>query len=668
MSHIEASGAIRRIPPNARLGARHAGARACAIGGLCATLLAGAAAGAQAQVPGGPVTLPPPPPPPPLAIPAPAPDPPAPAPQPPVSAGELSPKLTQIYRGDDGGALYLRAEGTKVVGFAEHPGRKYALVFRGTRAKDLINGSWYDVAKGSRATVGTIVLKIFKEGDRLVRSSGSDFGPDAFDAIAAGSFPWPGAREAGFQARSRSDMDGAFIGKTSAMEPDGSRQYWRETVSGAFGVAESAAKAGKRPAWVSVFFGKRQADGSVSGEYFDVPKGTETRSGTFSLAALKFGRQYALGSSGQTGRPTRIEADYALDFDKIADAVDKHFDKKVVGFGWAISSDGKVVRDGGGGNSYLSEDKNGFDINRPFTSSTESVTASTTKLVTATAVMQVLAKKGMSVKSLAYPYYPDCWKLGPGMMSLTFEKLLDMSSGLFRPAKEVKAEDLHLFVMKAAEGGLTGKKGYENMNYAHLGWLLAGLLDKPGVEASFAKHGCGKATKAYGETMDIYGDYVINMLADEGVAAGWNYRTGNRALKYNFLDQSLAGILPVTTVVNPTGGLMINAIEFGEFLAKLEHGRFVDRATVEAMKDGEYGFDDLIPGKGGPANAFRASDGLGLADKKNGGCGNDKGRGCGSQLVMLPGDVQIVALFNSRNNATSKNSTGLRDAWQAGIK
>lgn len=653
----------------------HLTARACTAGALCAALLAGAAAGAQAQVPGGPtdpppVTAPPPPPPPPpVAIPEPTPDPPAPVPLPPVSAGELPPKLTQIYRGDDGGALYLRAEGTKVVGFAEHPGRKYAFVFRGTRTKDRINGSWYDVAKGTRTTVGTITLKIFKKGDRLVRGGGSDFGPDIFTAIAPGTIPWPGAREAGFQSRSRSDLDGAFIGRVAGMEPDGSRQYWRENASGAFGVAEGP-KSGKRPAWVSVYFGKRAANGSVTGEFFDVPKGTETRSGTFALVPLTYGREYALGQSGtQPGRATRIEADYALDLDKIEDAIDKHFRNKVVGFGWAISNNGKVVRSGGGGSSYLSEGKNGFDISLPFTSSTESLVASTTKLVTATAVMQELAKKGMSVKSPVFPWYPDCWQLGPGMTSLTFEDLLDMSSGLFRPAESVKAEDAYLFHMKAAEGGLTGTKGYENMNYVHLGYLLAGLIDKDKVEASIAEHGCGKGTKAYGEIMGIYGDRVLSMLSAQGVAAGWNYRTKNRAWKYDFLNQSQPGILPVGDVPNPTGGLMISAREFGEFLAKLEHGRFVSRATVQAMKAGELGFDDLTS-NGGPANGFiRSTDrGLGLGDKKNGGCGSDKGRGCGSQLVMLPGDVQIVAVFNSRNNATSSNAWGLFDAWRAGIK
>ena len=94
------------------------------------------------------------------------------------------------------------------------------------------------------------------------------------------------------------------------------------------------------------------------------------------------------------------------------------------------------------------------------------------------------------------------------------------------------------------------------------------------------------------------------------------------------------------------------------------------------MKDGELGFDDLTS-NGGPANAFLATDGLGLADKKNGGCGSDdKGRGCGSQTVMLPGDVQIAVIFNSRNNQTRKDSNGnfisvatlLRRAWQNAIK
>ena len=223
-----------------------------------------------------------PPAPPPVALPAnpiapePALDPPATAPQLPSSAGEQPPKLTQIYRGDDGSALYLRAEGTTVVGFAEHPVKKYAFVFRGTRTKNVISGNWYDVAKGTRQTFAGIQLKVFKKGDRLVRSGGTDFGPDVFNVISASKIAWPGGREAGFQALSPSDLDGAFIGKSAALEPDGSRLYWKEHLTlGPIGVAEGPRASGTtRPRWVSVFFGQRDAQGKIAGEYFDVPKGT----------------------------------------------------------------------------------------------------------------------------------------------------------------------------------------------------------------------------------------------------------------------------------------------------------------------------------------------------------------------------------------------------------
>ena len=210
LNHAE--GTVVTTPAARRV--RHSAIMAIAAGALLLAPIT-----ALAQVPGRPPPPPaptPPPPqteppaspaPPPLGFPAdptapePAPDPPAPAPQLPVSAGELAPKLTQIYRGDDGSALYLRAEGTTVVGFAEHPVKKYAFVFRGTRTKNVINGNWYDVAKGTRKTfgIGTIQLKVFKTGDRLVRSSGKDFGPDAFTAIDPSKIAWPGAREAGFQ-------------------------------------------------------------------------------------------------------------------------------------------------------------------------------------------------------------------------------------------------------------------------------------------------------------------------------------------------------------------------------------------------------------------------------------------------------------------------------------
>jgi hypothetical protein len=644
---------------------------------------------AVAQVPGGPGAAPPPPSPPPppqgpfppappdpppLTAPGQVPDPPASAPLLPIGGSPVPSQLTKVYRGNDGSALYLTGLSSTVVGFAEHPGRHYAFVFRGTRTKNVINGSWYDVAKGTRATVGVgaIQLKVFKSGDRLVRSSVKDFGPDVFTAIDPRKIAWPGAREAGFQARSRSDLDGAFVGKTPGLALDGSRLYWREAPSfGAIGVAEGPRLLGStRPAWVSVFFGKRNALGKVSGDFFDVPKGTEAKHGTFLIFpfAQRYGRRYGLQQWGpdHVGLGDRggvIDADYAMNFDKVAAALDAYFRDHVVGFGYAVSRNGKVVRSDGGGSAYLSKTKKGFDVNQPFASGTRTDIGSSSKLIVATAVMQELGRRGMSVDEPAAPYLPDCWDLSQGVSALTFRQLLTHKTGIQRPSKALLTQDPtgYLFQKAVAETELTGPVKYDNQNYVLLGWILAGMVDKLGVEASFAEHGCAGGTPAMGETMQIFETrVVVGMLRHEGVGGGWKWSTGPNAYLYDFKDQSKSGPLSAQNI-NPSGGLKMTPDELGEFMAKLEAGRFVKPSTVQAMKDGVIGFDGALDGS-------PPGGGLGWMLTKNGSA-KEGGRGAGSQVAMMPGGVQVIAVWNSINNTVSgKVPIALRKAWESGIK
>src|SRR3712207_1790086 len=71
----------------------------------------------------------------------------APGPTPaPITAG--------VFRADDGGAVYVRAVESTVYAFAEHPGKDYAFVLRGTYVDGRIRGQWWDVPKHSRATKG----------------------------------------------------------------------------------------------------------------------------------------------------------------------------------------------------------------------------------------------------------------------------------------------------------------------------------------------------------------------------------------------------------------------------------------------------------------------------------------------------------------------------------
>ena len=524
--------------------------------------------------------------------------------------------------------------------------------------------------RATALSVGAISLKVFKQGDRLVRSSGEDFGPDVFEVIDPSKVPWPGAREAGFQDRSRSELDGAFVGKTSTLELDGSRSYWREATSfGAVGVTEGPTLRGStRPAWVSVFFGTRNSTtGKVTGDFFDVPKGTTTQRGTFAITAYpqRYGRFYGLqqwgtDNIGVAGRGGIIDADYAVDFDKVAAAVDTFFRNNVVGFGYAISYKGEIVRRGSGGNSYLSKtDNTGFDLDLPFGTGTQTDIGSSAKLVVATAVVRALEQRGMSVDSPVAAYFPSCWDLGAGWNTLTFRQLLDHSAKIvLTPALIGQDTTGFLYQKGVAEADLTGPGGYENQNYVMLSWLLAGLLDKTKVEASFEENGCAADTPAMLETLEIFEAYVVAMLAEQGVDGAWKWRPGSTAYQYDFSNQELWGPLSDDNI-NGSGGLKISSDELGEFLANLSSGRFVKRATVQMMKDVGLGFDGAL---------WPTSPSLGLMHRKNGGSFSGT-RASGSHVTMMPGDVQIATVWNSANNSvTGTPGPTLLAAWESGIK
>ena len=244
-------------------------------------------AGATAANPVGPgaIVAPTPPPPPPLPPPPPAPT--------PVYVADL---LTRIYRGDDGGALYLRQLGSKVYGFGEHPGRDYAYVLVGSISGDRITGSWWDVPKGKRAEKGSLELRWSQLGARIVRSGGGDLGPDVFAAIPPDGIPWPVMQAAGFQETTTSDLTGAFGGD------DGSRHYVRESSSDLVWVAERAAQPGERPGWVTAFAGTRFPGGGI-GTYVDVPKGLERNSGQFGATLIGGTRELPAGAERR--RPDR---------------------------------------------------------------------------------------------------------------------------------------------------------------------------------------------------------------------------------------------------------------------------------------------------------------------------------------------------------------------------
>lgn len=574
-----------------------------------------------------------------------------------VTAGP--PDLTRLYRGSDGSALYTRAVGTKVVGFGEHPTKKSAYVFSGTRNGDQITGTFWDVAKGTRTASGTIKLGVLSGGAKLERQGPRSAIPSSFSAVNASQFTsWPRRREAGFQSTSQTDLDGAFAGGEDA------RLYARETSQDVVFVGEDwVSESYARPRFVTVFVGKRLSGNVLKGDWFDVPKGTEMKRGAFVGSAGTRPRRISVGQTDvATGlvtgdRTGTFLADYAVDHARFAQEIENRLEPFVVGYGYAIAADGKVVKAGGGGSRELPDpDENDLDAPLPFTADTENEIASTTKTLTAVAVVRELDAKGLTVDTPVAPYLPPGWTLGDGMDTVTFKQLLDHSAGLNHPGS-ICGDDPYACLQQSVANGLTAAPGYNNIHYTVMRFILPFLANTDYWTQQWAS--VTDPQERNQMTSQAYEDIIKGMLMPYGIDVDTDYVSSNRAQRYVW------GTPPSPVGINDdgesllgtgSGGFKMTAREYARFLSRFERGWLVKPELVQRMKDDRLGFDDL-------GKSYRGAGGVGFIYTKNGGTS-----GTGTQSMIYPGDVQVFISRNSTGNGgLAATSDLLRDAWQAAL-
>lgn len=577
----------------------------------------------------------------------------------PVDDVAISPaELTRTYRGADGSALYTSAVGDKVVGLGEHPGTEMAFVFEGTRSGMRISGRWWDVAKGTRTRAGALELDFSAGGSKLERSGGDDLGPESWQARRPETMRWPGRREAGFQSTSGSDLDGAFDGS------DGSRAYMRERWTDVVWVAERSrrgARVGARPRYATVFFGKRTAGGAVSGSWYDVPKGTMLRHGSLTGSIGASPRRIAdleLKGSGGSGpvrqRAREYSADYAVDLDRFAQEIEQGLDGVVVGYGYAIAADGRVVRKGAGGARRVPQPDNRLTAPFSFTPTTVNEVASTTKTVTAVAVMRELKRQQLSLDDKVDPYLPVEWERGPGMTTVTFRQLL-AHGGLTHPGG-ICGSDFYGCLEEAVRLGMSSPPGYNNIHYAVMRVILPFLHDQPGMRKLFAEEPDEEArNEAFS---DAFRDQVVDMLASAGISADTEYPPSrNLAWRYSWGTPPTNEYFPTNDELHyletGPGGLKMSAVEYAEFLAGFENGRFLSLPAAQELKDDRLGFDANFVGTGE----------VGPLYTKTGGSG-----GGASRSMIYPGDVQVFITRNSTGNPAETSSTEmLGAAWKAAL-
>ncbi len=546
--------------------------------------------------------------------------------------------LTRIYVGDDGGALYLRQLGDEVYGFGEHPGKKYAYVVKGTISGDRINGSWWDIPKGTRGEKGSLRLQWSQLGKRIVRSAGDDLGPDVFTAISPNGIPWPNMQVAGFQATSQADLDGAFVGD------DSSRHYFRETASNVVGVAERAAQPGERPGWVTVFTGKRKSGNGFAGNYVDVPKGLESASGGWGAAFVGTKRELV---SQQTGidRTRSLAPDYALDWDRFENEIRNRLDGNVVGYAFAISRNGGFMRTGAGGLRRLGIDGGA----RAFTTKTQAQTASAAKTINAAAIIKALNDRGFSVDTKVKGFLPSCLKLGKSMSTLTFRHILNHTSGL--PKVGCNGGSPYDCLVKMLAEGRTQPfdVSYNTHAYDLIRWLVPLVQNTPGMKSQFELFDC-KNTKGVlnRKVSEKFARYLFDeILGPVGATASF-YPSGDFSLNYDFAKQTQKGEAPRIDYFERAGSgkLTMSVLDYIRFLSALERGLIVPKHLVENMKGSpgnRLGFDSVYAGNAGDYVW------------KNGGCPDfeNKDRGCKTAAMILPSGIQAYVAVNSDNNGYS---------------
>ena len=155
-----------------------------------------------------------------------------------------------------------------------------------------------------------------------------------------------------------------------------------------------------------------------------------------------------------------------LDIQVFADSLQKEIQGKVVKYAFVIryqlaqeSRQGGTLRE----NAYVPDS---------FTIYTRYNPASVTKTITAVAVLQLLAKKNLSIQDKIWPYLPHTWNIPASIKGITFRQILTHTGGI---RYDVYPPD-YMAVKTAIENGITpadtlaGK--YNNMNYAICRFLV----------------------------------------------------------------------------------------------------------------------------------------------------------------------------------------------------
>lgn len=352
-----------------------------------------------------------------------------------------------------------------------------------------------------------------------------------------------------------------------------------------------------------------------------------------------------------------------LDTQKLADLIEERLKGSCVGYQFTIGFKGenKVLRAGGDARLAPDASPRAMGITERYT------LASVSKNVTATAVMQLLAAKNLTLDTKIWPYLPTHWNVSAPLKTVTFRQVLTHNSKLY--AANVDYTSLKTFADTATQNS---PNEYRNSNYALLRFAIVSLSGKSvtpvaaGATLAQKKLAEDKQAQEYGEK---YVEYCQeNIFGKIGTAsASINCKqvpaSDNPGLCYQFPKDGKAGeIWGDFTQYNASQGWYMTSAQLANYFGSLMYTeKLLPKATTDQMKKESIGFQPSGPTP------------KGLALYYHGGYYPGKGYGNKGELnAMVLGydnGVQISIIINSQYiNAKYGNNYGIAlhdamDTW-----
>ena len=315
-----------------------------------------------------------------------------------------------------------------------------------------------------------------------------------------------------------------------------------------------------------------------------------------------------------------------------------------IGWAYAITQGGQLVRSGGFGNAVQEPD----GTTAAMTANKEVNIASVTKFYTAIVVMQLLEELNLTIHSLVEPYFPPSWVIGPNMDSMTFAHLLRHESGLDTGNTDFDNTLSYAGIKQAVEDGVgvppPDQADYDNINFAIFRILIPSLQNNL-PNAPLANLDSDQTTQA------VYRSYMQKALFDKVGMPNIDFteESNNPTRYYNINDISngTSGTLYGDwDNKSGGGGYFMTVIEMAAVNAFFEHSNnIVSDEARTIIKDNYLGLDSYFDGDSRELH--------GKYYGKNGSIGNNSdvnvSQGVLTQIQMFPvSGVEIAVMVNTR--------------------